>query len=58
MSNGLKRKPTKTLMREINSWEKVKLATNPKKCVNKGIQWWVKCEETKVGIYTRYGETK
>ena len=23
--------------------------TNPKKCVKKGIQWWVKCEEKKSG---------
>ena len=36
-------------MREINEWEKVKLTTNPKKCVNKGIQWWVKCEGKKSG---------
>ena len=38
--------------------KKVKLVTNPNKCVNKGIQWWVKCEGKKVAIYTRYGEKK
>ena len=38
--------------------KKVKLATNPKKYVKKGIQWRVKYKEKKVAIYTRYGETK
>ena len=38
--------------------KKVKLVTNPNKCVNKGIQWWVKCEGKKVAIYIRYGEKK
>ena len=29
----------------------VKLETNPKKCVKKGIRWWVKCEEKNGNIH-------
>ena len=32
--------------------KRAKLATNPKKCVKKGIRFWVKCEEKK-WQYTR-----
>ena len=36
----------------------VELATNPKKCVKKGIQWWVKCEEKKSGNIHKVWRTK
>ena len=45
-------------MKEKNEQERVKLATNPKKLVKDGIQWWVKCEKKKSGNIHKVGRNK